>query len=148
MSTKRESPFFVAGVTAHPATQQNLMEETAPATGRKQKLDAQSAGSGHGAGETDPRIFAAEFAKLYRLKNAAAARRYMRRQQVPYIANGRDLFTRASWLATWEAGRAKNLTPAEYTTPRETMLATARSMVGELVARGLLTLNPGRKLPA
>ena len=97
---------------------------------------------------SDDRIFAAEFARLYQLPSAAAARRFMRKNEVPHIASGRDLFTRASWLGSWEARRAKHLTPVEYTTPRETMLATAAAMVGELVRTGRLTLNPGRKLPA
>ena len=88
----------------------------------------------------DRKIFSAEFARLYRLRDAAAARRYMRAHQVPHIRAGRDLFTRPSWLATWEASREKHLTPTEYTTPRETMLAAAAALVGELHRKGQIAL--------
>jgi len=91
--------------------------------------------------DSERKIFSAEFARLYQLGTPAAARRYIRSREVPHIQAGRDLFTRPSWVATWEARRVKHLTPEAYTTPRETMLATAAVLVGELERRGLIRVH-------
>lgn len=86
---------------------------------------------------------------LARIFGLSMVRAHAWLRQLPHVKVGRARYTRAEWLAQWEAAHLKNPPVVKCFDPLEAAVAErAAWAVGELVRQGKIAVLPGAPEPS